>query len=79
MENLTTGVNNAFGPRAGSGFDFTLKFDDAVLNILPSVLMICATPIFIVHYKKQKQVILASALLWYKLVSQIECNSTGVI
>lgn len=75
MENLTTGADNAFGPRTGSSFDFTLKFDDTVLNILPSVIMICATPVFIAYYRKQKQVILVSALLWCKLVSSVECNS----
>lgn len=79
MENQTTAFGNAFGPLAGSIFDFTSISIITVLNILPSALMICATPMFVAYYRKQKQVILASALLWFKLVISEEHIPSGAV
>lgn len=58
-----------FGPNLGTIFDFTLAFDQSILNILPSSILVLATPLFLQYYRSQTQVILSSALLWSKLVS----------
>lgn len=61
--------DTSFGPGTGASFDFTLLFDHAILSIIPSALMILLAPVFILHYRRQTEVILASALLWNKIVS----------
>ena len=58
-----------FGPKSGTTFDFTLAFDQSILNILPSSILVLVAPLFIRYYRSQAQVILSSGLLWGKLVS----------
>ena len=62
------GSDDSFGPQLGSKFDFTLLFDHTILSILPSGLMILLAPLFIFYYRRKPEVILPSALLWFKMV-----------
>lgn len=61
--------DDSFGPQLGSRFDFTLLFDHTILSILPSGLMILVAPFLIFYYRRQTEVILPGALLWFKMVS----------
>lgn len=59
-----------FGPRLPGSFDFTILFEQIVLSLVPTALLIIATPIIILqltrHGLPHKQ---SRALLIAKLVS----------
>ncbi|OAA75848.1 ABC multidrug transporter [Akanthomyces lecanii RCEF 1005] len=49
-------------------FDFTLKFEESILQILPSGLVIAMLPFAIFHYWNQPVYVRSSPLLWVKLI-----------
>ncbi len=64
--------DDSFGPWAGAtcrgGFDFTLLFEETILSILPSVLVIVVAPIPIIRLAREPPKVRASALDWFKKV-----------
>jgi len=67
-----------FGPQLEGSFDFTLLFEQTVLSILPSALLLLSSPWRIASLvSKRTARIKAGLLLWTKLVSPHP--STGVI
>ncbi|GJN68101.1 hypothetical protein PLICBS_002144 [Purpureocillium lilacinum] len=67
--------DDSFGPWAGAtcrgGFDFTLLFEETILSILPSVLVIVVAPIPIIRLAREPPKVRASALDWFKKISSI--------
>lgn len=62
------GSDNSFGPQYGSTFDFTLLFNDAILTIVPTALLISACP-FYIYAKRQRAVkVERGGVFWAKLV-----------
>lgn len=51
--NATDSNSNAFGPAAASAFDFTSLFEDAMLGILPSALLLSTLPCRILALQRQ--------------------------
>lgn len=65
---IAKGSDNSFGPQYGSSFDFTLLFNDTVLTIVPTVLLITACP-FYLYYKRQRDIqVERDGAFWGKLV-----------
>lgn len=50
------------------GFDFTLKFEQTILTILPSALAIAATPLFVYYYVRNPIYVRENTLQRSKLV-----------
>lgn len=65
--------DHTFGPKAEGLFDFTLKFENIFMSIVPAILVILAMPLSIAHMKEKTQIIRHSNLLWTKLVSLMSC------
>ncbi len=59
--------------------DFTLKFEESILQILPSGLVIAMLPVAMFHYWKQPVYVRSSPLLWVKLVSWIPSTNEMAI
>ena len=50
-------------------FDFSLKFEEAVLQLIPAGISLSFFPIFAYRYRHDPAYIRSSPLLWAKLVS----------
>lgn len=59
----------SFGPQYGSRFDFTLKFEAAILALLPATLLVATTPVFLFLTFSKTEIVASGWLLWSKLVS----------
>lgn len=64
----------SFGPTAPERFDFTPLFEDTLLSIVPSALLLLALPARLLFLRKQPRKVLRSALHSNKLV-----NSTSSV
>ena len=64
-----TDNDNAFGPQYGSHFDLTLLFENTILTILPTAVLILLSPFHLIQRKNKSAVGGQSPLLWSKLVS----------
>ena len=64
--------DGAFGPAAwgcaNGRFDFTLLFQQSIFAIIPSILLLLATPIRIAQLKGRARQVFASSFLYTKLV-----------
>ena len=74
MENNTLCGEHEFGPtvtHCRGGFDFTLLFEESLLAIVPSVLLLLALPLRYRHlWKKRTKEVARSPAYWIKAV----CN-----
>jgi ATP-binding cassette subfamily C (CFTR/MRP) protein 1 len=65
-------VDGTFGPWAGplcrSGFDFTLLFEESILSILPTAIILTVAPFRIFYLWKKQNKLRRSRLLFTKLV-----------
>jgi hypothetical protein len=52
MPSAGVGADDSFGPQLEDHFDFTLRFEHIIMTILPSVLLILASPIFVFRHLK---------------------------
>lgn len=59
----------SFGPQFGQAFDFTMVFNNSILAILPSLVMILASIVYIFWYQKKPAVTRKRDLFWIKAVS----------
>ena len=62
------GNDNSFGPQYGSAFDFTLLFNDAILTIVPTALLITACPFYIYAKRQDAVKVERGGVFWAKLV-----------
>lgn len=65
-------VDDSFGPHATNcrgDFDFTLLFEETILNLLPLLLLLIAIPPRIRYLLKRERKVVESSQLWIKLVS----------
>ncbi len=65
-------VDRTFGPWAGNcrgGFDFTLLFEDAILNILPLGLVLILAALRLSHLRQRQKKVVRSQMLHIKLVN----------
>jgi ATP-binding cassette subfamily C (CFTR/MRP) protein 1 len=69
-------IDDTFGPWAGAGcrgsFDFTLRFEEAFLSILPLALILIVAPFRIFYLWKKQTKVKKSKLLFWKLVCPIQ-------
>lgn len=63
--------DNTFGPQYGSHFDLTLLFENTILTILPTAVLILLSPFHLIQRRNKAAVSSQSPLLWSKLVSPI--------
>ncbi len=67
--------DNAWGPWAGpscrGGLDFTLTFEEAILSILPTALLIIAATLQVVFLFGRPRLVGNGNLLWLKQVSVV--------
>ncbi|UNI16453.1 hypothetical protein JDV02_002885 [Purpureocillium takamizusanense] len=75
MSAPTACLDSSFGPWAGAacrgGFDFTLLFEETILSILSSAIVILVAPIPIVRLARKPPKVRTSALDWLKKTSSI--------
>lgn len=78
MENITFCGENDFGPTVShcrGDFDFTLLFEESLLAIAPSVLLLLALPLRCRQlWKKRTKEVARSPVYWFKVV----CNCYSV-
>jgi ATP-binding cassette subfamily C (CFTR/MRP) protein 1 len=75
MANITiTSVNDCFGPffelPGRQTFDFTLLFEDTILSILPSSLLLAVVPVRIAQLWQASRKVTASHLRTIKIVRE---------
>ncbi|KAJ6789065.1 hypothetical protein PWT90_00367 [Aphanocladium album] len=60
--------DQAFWPPVRAIFDLTLRFEESILNLIPSSIIIASAPVLVIHYRKNPAYVQhAGALLWAKL------------
>jgi len=71
--NVTYNAYNTteFGPADERHFDFTPLFQDTLLSILPSALLLIAIPTRLIYLRKQNRKVLKSTLHESKIVSRL--------
>ncbi|KAI8265702.1 ABC transporter [Colletotrichum sp. SAR11_239] len=67
-------ADNYFGPQVNGYFDFTVLFEQSILSILPTALLIILAPVRITWLLRNDIRVRAGKLLWLKLVIS---NSTA--
>lgn len=65
----TPAADRAFWPPLGAIYDFTLRFEETVFNLIPSSIVLAYCPVVISKYWKRPAQVHTSSLLWAKLVS----------
>lgn len=69
--NASLVFDNDFGPQVSdNGFDFTLLFEQSILSILPSSLLLLAFPVRLIQLYRKSITTRNGSLLTVKLVSQ---------
>ncbi|KND86292.1 ABC transporter C family member 8 [Tolypocladium ophioglossoides CBS 100239] len=58
-----------FGPQLEGQFDFTLLFEQSIFSIVPSAVLLAASPFWIAVLMRRKPSFEASTLLWTKLIA----------
>jgi hypothetical protein len=61
--------DNGFGPKSPVFSDLTLRFEDTIFTIGPSVLLLCILPFYIWRYMSSQVITLEEPLIFLKLVS----------
>lgn len=61
--------DRAFWPPQPRLFDLTLKFEETIMGIMPSVVMAAMSPFLIAHYSHEPVRVRRSWHLWAKMVS----------
>lgn len=61
-------ADNYFGPQVNGYFDFTVLFEQSILSILPTALIILLAPVRITWLLRNDIRVRAGKLLWLKLV-----------
>lgn len=67
-------VENSFGPQVAGclgGFDFTLLFEETILSILPTALVLLFLPVRIVHLFRSDRKVYEGLLHNLKLVRKL--------
>ena len=64
-------TDTAFGPQLGQAFDFTLYFEQTILSILPSTLLLAVSALRIGLLARRKPGLRAGPLLWIKFVGPL--------
>ncbi|KAK5996562.1 ABC multidrug transporter B [Cladobotryum mycophilum] len=64
---VNASADKSFGPQLPHKFDFTLLFEQTILSILPSTLLIVASPIYVYHLLRKPVCVRSGLLLWAKL------------
>lgn len=72
MVNLAT-PDEAFWPPISAISDLTLKFQESILNILPSSIFITVSLFTVYHHVKKPAQFLPGYILWTKLVGLFPC------
>lgn len=49
-------------------FDFTLKFEEIILQLVPSSVAVLISPAFLTHYQNEPVYVRSNVLLWAKVV-----------
>ncbi|KAI8284941.1 ABC transporter atnG [Colletotrichum sp. SAR11_240] len=62
-------ADNYFGPQVNGYFDFTVLFEQSILSILPTALLILLAPVRITWLLRNDIRVRAGKLLWLKLVA----------
>jgi ATP-binding cassette subfamily C (CFTR/MRP) protein 1 len=69
-------IDDTFGPWAGPGcrgsFDFTLRFEELFLSILPLALILAVATFRIFYLWRKQNKVRRSKLLYWKLVGAIQ-------
>lgn len=71
--------DNSWGPvvdDCARSFDFTLLFEESILSILPSVILLLFAPVRLVSLSRKKRVVGGNALRFGKLVGSLPAIST---
>ncbi|KAM4066385.1 ABC transporter [Hirsutella rhossiliensis] len=71
MDSPAAMTDASFGPRLWPEFDFTLLFEQTILTILPSVLLLLAAPIHIRGVVRRPVCARPGLLLWAKLTAAL--------
>ncbi|KAJ0362676.1 hypothetical protein COL154_006121 [Colletotrichum chrysophilum] len=61
-------ADNYFGPQVNGYFDFTVLFEQSILSILPTALLIILAPVRITWLRRNDIRVRAGKLLWLKLI-----------
>ena len=61
----------ALGPQFARRFDLTLRFEQIFLTILPAILLIVLSILYLRYYYRQPVRILSGRILWLKFVSSL--------
>ncbi|KND87536.1 hypothetical protein TOPH_07819 [Tolypocladium ophioglossoides CBS 100239] len=70
LANTTVGASDdSFSPQVQRQFDFTLLFEHTILTILPSCLLLVASPVYIFTFVRKPVFIRRGLLLWTKLAT----------
>ncbi|KAJ6443435.1 Cyclic peptide transporter [Purpureocillium lavendulum] len=69
MNHTSAAADAAFGPQLTNHFDFTLVFEQSILSIGPSVVLLLASAVRITLLSKRPFTFRTSNLLWAKLVN----------
>ena len=67
-------IDDTIGPYAlecRDSFDFTLLFEEAILCIVPFVILLLITPLRLLHLHRERSKVVESRLLLFKLVRQL--------
>lgn len=64
-------ADNVFWPHGFPIFDFSLVFEESILQILPSSSFILFGPAIILHYRQTNARIRQNKLLWTKVVCRM--------
>lgn len=75
---VNTSDDSSFGPQSGSRFDFTLKFEDTILTILPTAILLVFTPFYLRHYYKLPVISAKDPALWVKHVSETAIQELSI-
>ncbi|POR35875.1 ABC transporter, transmembrane domain, type 1 [Tolypocladium paradoxum] len=62
-------LDQSFGPQLSGSFDFTLLFEQAMLSVLPSALLLSSSPIYLYGLTRRPLCVRAGCLLWIKLAA----------
>lgn len=74
-------ADQLWGPQLVSYFDFTLLFEQSMFSILPSCMLLGATPIQIGHLLRGQPRVRPGLLLWAKLVFAlvlVACHAAAI-
>lgn len=72
------GADGVFWQELPGVSDFSLHFEETILDLAPSCLLIVLAPVAAIYYLQQPVQVRRSPLLWIKLVSFLSHSHTAV-